>query len=130
MKGLEVRQFRGWFRVRRPLMLGLVAALALIGAASARAGAAIAERGTATFTSEGNTSSITIAKPTGVISGDVLLAFIWRGGTTTAMATPSGWNLIGTNNDSSKNVVTAFWRRSDGTDGSSYTFTFPGNANP
>src|SRR3989338_2264228 len=56
------------------------------------ASAAVAQRGSATSATTGD-STLTIAKPTGVVAGDVLIANISHVGNTIA-STASGWTLI------------------------------------
>jgi hypothetical protein len=56
----------------------------------------IQQRGTAT-TNNGNGTSLTLAKPTGVVAGDVMIANIaLRGGTATQFPSLSGWTNVTT----------------------------------
>jgi hypothetical protein len=82
----------------------------------------------------GVTNSLTITKPAGTVSGDVLVAFIarelWSGGANT-VATPSGW--VGFN-DSTYNAdpgfgggpgegIAGFYKVAGGSEPASYTFS-------
>ena len=88
----------------------------------------IAQRGTAQIASQGAATSIAITKPTGVVAGDVLYAFMMiQNPTVGTITTPSGWTslasttlAVGTN----QALLQVFRRVSDGTDGASYTFSF------
>lgn len=84
----------------------------------------IALVGTATATTA-HSSSVTVAKPTGAASGDLLILLL--GCESSSYATPSGFSLIGGGGDTSAPVLLyAFSRVLDGTEGSSFTFTGQG----
>jgi len=91
--------------------------------------AAITLRGTSTANAAQSATSITLNKPNGVSSGDVLIAAISRNASTTGnMSTPTGWTLIdqrllrdpGNNN---KSWGAVFYRVAGATEASSYSFT-------
>ena len=73
-------------------------------------------------------SSLTLTKPAGTAAGDVLLADVTvKGGTTTTVATPSGWHLIGAPaRDQYGARLATFWRAVTTADDSitAYTFNF------
>ena len=83
------------FRVgARPFAATVVMLALVVGAlvAPTAAFAAIAQRGTPT-TSQSTTSGVTVAKPTGVVAGDVMIVNISKHGNTTT-STGSGWTLV------------------------------------
>jgi len=84
----------------------------------------ILQRGTATNATS-VTTSITIAKPTGVISGDVMIVNIAQGNNDATSASLSGWTLIdGRSLDGiTERYATALYRVADGTEGANFTFT-------
>ena len=101
----------------------------------------IAQRGTATSASSSLTGSgrvLTISKPTGIQSGDVLIASIVQNetdhdnGSLTAN-TASGWTLVsfrlirsdGTGNNDNAWYGTCLYRIADGTEGNSFSFSMP-----
>ena len=97
----------------------------------------IARRGTPTTKYQGSTaSSITVNKPTGVVSGDVMLAFISTGTYDVgsyAIPSLSGWSTVGSTGWNFG--ASSYWpqifilvRVADGTEGSSFGFTFTINA--
>jgi hypothetical protein len=100
----------------------------------------IAQRGTAVSNSAGTTnmSSIQVNKPTGIVSGDIMIVSILQnetdndnGGLNSANLT--GWTLIdgrtvrseGTNDGDNAWYGTVLYRIADGTEGASFTFTLP-----
>lgn len=77
--------------------------------------------------SDGELSSITCNKPSGLAVGDLMLAFVGINDITTAanINTPSGWTLIRT--DTQTNLeARSFWKIADSSDvaASNFTFTF------
>ena len=85
--------------------------------------ASIALRGTATSATTINTI-LTINKPTGVVSGDVMIANITQTGNTTTNASRTGWTLIaGAQQSTGPRRSTILYRVADGTDGTSFAFT-------
>ena len=84
----------------------------------------IAQRGTATTATVTNNASLVIAKPTGVVQGDLLIANLVQCNSTTAPTAPAGWTSI-------NNVAigtgrgAAFYKVAGGSEGANYTFTVP-----
>lgn len=71
-------------------------------------------------------SSLNVTKPTGVVDGDVMVAFVTISGDKTISVVPTGWNTIGsqTTGTATGDVTTAaYWRRASG-EGASYTWEF------
>jgi hypothetical protein len=95
--------------------------------ATPQAFAAIAQRGTATTATVTNNASLTIAKPTGVVSGDVIIANLVQVNSLTPPTAPTGWTLIdhrslaGTTN----RYASIFYKVAGASEGTSYTFTVP-----
>jgi len=103
--------------------------------------AQIAQRGAST--SKTNTSAsttIVINKPTGVIAGDVMIASILQNETDNdngglANPTATGWTLIdgrttfseGNTNGLNAWYGSVFYRVADGSEGTTFTFTYPNN---
>lgn len=83
----------------------------------------IALRGSATSATSSNTT-LTINKPTGVVSGDVMIANITQTGNTTTNASLAGWTLIAGAQQSTgaPRRSTILYRVSDGAEGSSFNF--------
>lgn len=87
----------------------------------------IAQRGTATSATSTNTN-LTINKPTGVVSGDVMIVNITsnNGGTPSL----SGWNSLGTGIFNGSNLrATVLYKVAGGSEPSSYTFALGTGAN-
>src|ERR1051325_2422340 len=74
------------------LGLTLLGSVVVRGASQAGAGSGIACRG-ASSGSSGSATSLSLAKPTGLASGDLLLAGIYVTGSPT-ITPPSGWTLV------------------------------------
>lgn len=75
-----------------------------------------------TFTATA-TTSIAANLPSGVASGDLLVAQLWAGGT---IPTPSGWNLIRTQPESTfgSGETRTYYRIANGSEGPTVTFTW------
>ncbi|MCK4447174.1 MAG: hypothetical protein KAW56_08830, partial [Candidatus Marinimicrobia bacterium] len=76
---------------------------------------------------EGKTAGATtvvVPKPSGVVSGDLLIGFLSSDGGGETHLPPSGWNVIYNNvsESSSKQTFSLWWRVATGTEGSSFTF--------
>ena len=102
----------------------LLMVLGLFLASTSQAFAAILQRGTATSGTTTNTS-ITINKPTGVVSGDVMIVNIAQTGNNTNDPTLSGWTLIDGSSlaGGTARYGAVLYRKADGTEGTSFTFT-------
>lgn len=73
--------------------------------------------------SSNNTSSVACAKPSGTLSGHVMLAFCTSGGGA-HHAAPSGWSTVSRYEYVAGNLTTTiFYKVAGGSEGSSYTFT-------
>lgn len=77
-----------------------------------------AEVTTATMT------NITITKPTGTTTNDILIAQIYREVTTDAVTLPGGWALIAEIEPKADHQVTLAWLRAGGSEPANYTFSF------
>jgi hypothetical protein len=73
-----------------------------------------------------NSKSIVINKPSGVVSGDILIASISNNGYLTC-SPPSGWNLIRQNTSGGNCGSAVFYLVAGGSEPTSYTFTFSSN---
>lgn len=71
----------------------------------------------ATQNSQGGDSDITVTKPTGLASGDMLVAFCIRD--VDGFDTPSGWTLLGEGG-----IITSFAKVADSGDAAASNFTF------
>lgn len=80
----------------------------------------VVESHTSSQVDGGNTTSHTVDMPSGVVSGDLLICTFANDGSATVSAT--GWTEIVSSNEGSVRC-TSFYRRSDGTEGASQTFT-------
>ncbi len=95
------------------------------------ASAQIAQRGTATTTASTlNSGSLIITKPTGVVSGDLMIANLVQVNSLTPPTAPTGWttinqvSLAGTTN----RFASVFYKVAGGAEGANYTFTIPTGA--
>ena len=117
----------------KPVVFGLAVGMALalgVGPLACDSQALIAQRGSATTTN--GTSSLTINKPTGVGSGDVMLAVITKVGNTNALAAPSGWTVVTQavlRTSSTLTYGSVMYRTADGSEGASFTFSTPSASN-
>jgi hypothetical protein len=96
--------------------------IAFIGLISLHSWGQIAQRGTAT-TAISTSASVTVSKPTGIVSGDIMIANIGNYiNATQTSATSSGWTVIaGTNLDRGR--ATLLYKIAGASEPSSYTFT-------
>lgn len=78
----------------------------------------------------GGTTSLTCAKPTGTASGDVMVAFQsgdWA--TLAGMTAPTGWSVVGSQDQGSNNQHMKVWvKTAGGSEGSSYAFVQGANS--
>ena len=110
--------------LRRPAA-ALIAALAIAGAAAAPAQATIAFVAAASASS--TTATLTISRPTGTVSGSVLLATVSGAGTTTISA-PTGWTLVQDTISGSLRELT-YVKVAGASEPTSYAFTSSGSRN-
>lgn len=84
----------------------------------------------ATKAGTASTSSVVINKPTGVVSGELLLAFLGADANTFSpdINTPAGWTLINTATISNMHSR-SFFRVADGTEATTFTFGLTSTAN-
>src|SRR4029077_2616965 len=68
-------------------------------------------------------TTITIAKPAGVVTNDVLLAAISVRGIPT-ITPPSGWTLARSDTNGTVMVQSVYWHLAGGSEPANYTFTF------
>lgn len=73
-------------------------------------------------TSNASSTSIVISKPTGTVSGDVLLAII-DGNNTPVITPPSGWTLVDSVNTTVTAVISIYSKVASGSEPSTYTWT-------
>lgn len=74
-----------------------------------------------------NTSTCVIAKPTGTVSGHVMLAFIQTAQLN--ITAPAGWTLIGSQDDAAGLMRSScYYRVAGGSEGSTYTWTDDGGS--
>lgn len=65
-------------------------------------------------------ADVAVAKPTGVVADQLLLAICWAANTTATWSAPAGWTLVAQDTATARAV---FARTTDGTEGASFTFT-------
>jgi cysteine-rich repeat protein len=107
------------------LGLGAVAVVALL-ATAATANAQIAFRAAATPVGV-NANSISIARPSGTLQNDVMLAAIaMRGGSNITITAPAGWNLVLRTDNGTTIGVATYWKLAGtaGADPGPYAFGF------
>lgn len=73
----------------------------------------------------GSGTSLAITKPSGLASGDLLVAFVVANGTPT-LGTPAGWTAIGSQVTDGFSACRAhrWWKKADSTDAAATDFTF------
>lgn len=69
----------------------------------------------------GSSTSNTVAKPTGTLDGDLMIAFVFKSGNA-SITPPAGWTSLGIADVS--NLNDAFVRTAGPSEGADYTFTF------
>lgn len=76
-------------------------------------------------------TSVTITKPTGVVSGDLLFAALahWTPNSTMS-SVPSGWNLIAITSDSDSYTLATYYKIAGGSEPANYTWTWNGATFP
>jgi len=82
----------------------------------------ITQRGSATSASTSSGTSVAPTKPTGVTSGDVLLAVVTHDGSADTI-TATGWTMIGAYQSGSDINLVMYYKVAGGAEGSSYTFS-------
>jgi len=82
----------------------------------------ITQRGTATSNSTSSGTSTTVTKPTGVVSGDVMLAVVTHDGAADTI-TATGWTIIGTYTSGSDINFAMYYRVAGGAEGANYSFS-------
>lgn len=124
--------FRTFSRLQRSCFSAVFLLLFLLSASSSWG--QIAQRGAATTVISANTT-VTINKPVGIVTGDIMFANIigYRNGTNTIVTAPTGWNTIaGTQIE--RAFPTLFYKIATATDANasttSYTFTTSSSSNP
>ena len=125
-RAFGIRTARNW----AAMLLAFV--FTLLGASNGQA--AIAQRGSATTASGGGVSSLTINAPTGVVSGDVMVANITLHNGSGGVFYPSlsGWTAIGSGvnfeGSGANHRFELFYRVAGSSEPSSYTFALNGTA--
>lgn len=82
----------------------------------------ITQRGTATSNSTSSGTSVTVTKPTGVISGDVMLAVVTHDGSADTI-TATGWTIIGAYTNGTDINFAMYYKVAGGSEGSNYSFS-------
>ena len=104
---------------------GLAALLALL--AAQPAGAAITY--VASNSASSTTATLTITKPSGTTTNDVLIATV-SGAGTTAISAPAGWTQIASTTSPASTMLTlTYFKVAGASEPSSYAFTSPGARN-
>lgn len=73
-------------------------------------------------------ASLTISKPSGVVDGDLMVAFIGCTGSAVTITPPAGWTAIRNDTDTSTINERSFWKIAS-SEGASYDFTFSASTN-
>lgn len=84
----------------------------------------IALRASATSTAQGN---ITITKPAGTVSGDVMIATFAKSASAAAISAPAGWVLIDGRTLGGSTYGAVFYKIAGGAEGANYQFTSAGD---
>src|SRR5919106_1235231 len=89
-------------------------------------GGSIAFRAASSGSNNASTTSISLARPSGTATGDVMLALLDVRGTSTVTAA-AGWTLIRTDTYTSSLRLHAYWRLATASDPATWTWTFSGS---
>ncbi len=93
-------------------------------ATGAQAASLITLRSTASATNGTGSASLAVPKPTGIQSGDVLLAQVAVHSATTAITPPSGWHLIRSLHTDALLEQATFYKAATASEPASYTWSF------
>jgi hypothetical protein len=79
--------------------------------------------------SQVTTTSLTVSKPSGVASGDFMLASVAVHGGSSAVVTtvPSGWTLIGSTTNDANLLLLSYWKIAGGSEPGSYEWVISGS---
>ncbi len=112
--------------LKKSFFVGLTTTLIMGGffVIAPQAFAAIAQRGAAMSGTTTNTS-LSVTKPTGVVSGDVLIVNIAQGGNNSTAPTSTGWTLIDGRSlaGGTRRYGAVLYKVAGGSEPASYTFT-------
>lgn len=91
---------------------------------------AIAFRSAATAANGAAPVSLTVTKPSGVVDGDVMIAFVTISADKTIVAAPGGWIQLDSRSTGSAtgDCLTAVWYRVASSEGANYVWDFSGGA--
>jgi MSHA biogenesis protein MshQ len=123
----------GALRAWRPPLLAAARCGGMLLALSAplSAQATITYVGASTTAGAEDTTSVSVAKPTGLASGDVMLAFVATRGNgvfPTPITAPSGWTQVLTDNNGTSISTTIFSKVATASEAAQYAFTIGSNA--
>jgi type II secretory pathway pseudopilin PulG len=96
---------------------------------SASSGGAVVYQGFNEGKRTANGTSVTVTAPSGISSGDLLIAAVSTDGSTSgSLASPAGWTLLDRGSDSATQVTLGVWYKIAGaSEPANYTFTWTGN---
>lgn len=105
------------------VILILLTSMSLTTMPPERVEAAVAVRGAAATAGAADTTSLTIAKPTGTLESDVMVAVISLSSSQT-ITTPAGWTLILTGTNGTAVQVSTYYKVAGPSEPSNYTFSW------
>src|SRR5690349_15475831 len=87
---------------------------------------ALAFRSKSTAANGAAPTSLNVTKPSGVVDGDLLIAFVTIAGDQTISSVPSGWTTVGstTTGTATGDCTQAVYAKIAASEGSSYTWSF------
>src|SRR4030095_5919078 len=75
-------------------------------------------------TNEGSSTTATVNKPSGVVSGDLMVVGLMvENGKSTAVTVPSGWIAIAATDNGNNVTIFSYYKLAGGSEPASYTFT-------
>ena len=114
-------------RWRRAVLVSLTAGAALLAVPAARAQISYVTT-SADASSSNAISSVNIARPTGLVAGDLMIAFLaQRGNTPTVKSAPTNWVLVGTRTNGNLIGVSVYRKIATATEQANYQFEFNGS---
>ncbi len=105
------------------VLLAAALAFSAVSIVTVQAASTISLRAVATANNGAGSTSLTIAKPSGVAAGDVLVAQIVVNTASTTITAPSGWALIRSTASSSAIIMASYDRVATSSEPSSYKWT-------
>ncbi|HTP02092.1 MAG TPA: hypothetical protein VMJ64_12020, partial [Anaerolineales bacterium] len=106
------------------VVLAAVLTFSAVSIVAVQAASGISLRSNTTANNGAGSTGLTIAKPAGVVAGDVMVAQVVVNSSTVIITAPSGWMLIRNTAASSAMVMASYYKAATSSEPSSYRWTF------